>query len=180
MTKKFFVEIFETLLFSIIVLFFIYVFIALPEVVWGSSMEPNFYTGERILVEKITKHFRDYTRGEVVVLNPPGNSNADYLKRIVGVPGDILKIFDCEVYIVHDGVKYKLEEPYLADGTCTHDGTAIKEGRSFKIDDDYYVVLGDNRAVSSDSRYFGLVKRDKILGRVVFRFWPLDRLGFTN
>ena len=111
--KEFFIDIAETLVTSIFVLGMIYLFLAFPEVVYGASMEPNFYTGERILVEKITKRFKKFERGEVVVLHPPGNDNVDYIKRIVGIPGDSIKIKDCGVFISKDGDKFKLEEPYL-------------------------------------------------------------------
>ncbi len=104
----------------------------MPEVVWGASMEPNFYTGERILVEKITKHFQEYERGEVVVLHPPGSDNIDYIKRIIGIPGDIVKILDCKIYISRDGSKFELQEDYIYNGICTADGSKIKAGRSLK------------------------------------------------
>ncbi len=178
--KRFVLEIIETFLSSIIILFLIYMWIAMPEVVWGASMEPNYFTGERILVEKITKLYKDFGRGEVVVLNPPGNNSADYIKRIVGMPGDIVKIFDCKVYIFKDSKKFELQEDYLPNGRCTGEGTVIQEGRALKVPADSYMVLGDNREVSADSRYFGFVKRDRILGRVIFRFWPINRIGFTN
>lgn len=176
--KKFFVEITETFLTSVAVLFVVYVWIAMPEMVHGASMEPNFYTGERILVERLTSHFKDFERGEVVVLHPPRNDDIDYIKRIIGIPGDTVKIMDCSVYIVRDGVKFELNETYLSEGTCTSDGPRLREGHSVKLEEGQYVVLGDNRGESADSRVFGLVEEDRILGRVVFRFWPFSKLGF--
>ena len=176
--KSFFIELLETFLTTLIVLFIIYATVAMPEQVVGASMEPNFHTGERILVEKLTKHFKSFERGDVVVLNPPGNESSDYIKRIIGIPGDIVKVFDCQVYISTDGKKYVLDETYLPERTCTSEGPRLKEGRSIKIEENEYLVLGDNRARSSDSRYFGLVEANSILGRVIFRFWPLDKLGF--
>jgi len=159
--NNFFLDILETILSSLIVIFIIYMTIAVPEQVSGSSMEPNFHTGERILVEKISKHFKDFERGEVVVLNPPGNDNVDYIKRIVGIPGDIIKV-----------------ENYLTQGTCTEGGPDLKDGRSLKIEDGSFLVMGDNRDNSADSRVFGLVEQKRIVGRAVFRFWPLNRMGF--
>jgi len=176
-TRDFILEMLETLFMSLIVLFVIYSTIAMPEQVLGASMEPTFHTGERILVEKVTKYLSGFHRGDIVVLNPPGNDNVDYIKRIVGLPGDIVKIFDCNVYISLDGKKFKLDETYLPSNTCTVEGPVIREGRSLKLEDNEYLVLGDNRAHSSDSRYFGVVKKDRFLGKVVFRFWPINRLG---
>ena len=175
--KEFFIDIAETLVTSIFVLGMIYLFLAFPEVVYGASMEPNFYTGERILVEKITKHFKKFERGEVVVLHPPGNDNVDYIKRIVGIPGDSIKIKDCGVFISKDGDKFKLEEPYLDEDTCTSSTGTLREGRSEKIGDNLYFVMGDNRIRSVDSRIFGEINKDRIVGRVVFRFWPLNRIS---
>lgn len=178
--KRFFWDTLETVVSSFIVIFIIYSTIAFPELVVGSSMEPNFYTGERILVEKVTKYFRPYKRGDIVVLHPPGSDNIDYIKRIVGMPGDVVKIVDCKVYIKSGEESYLYEENYLSDGVCTLGGTKIKEGRSFKVDEGNYLVLGDNREKSLDSRAFGLVPKDRILGKVVFRFWPLSKAGFVG
>ncbi|OGC48716.1 signal peptidase I, partial [candidate division WWE3 bacterium RBG_16_37_10] len=83
-----------------VVILVLYMWVALPEQVWGASMEPNFYTGERVLVEKVTKHFSDYERGDVVVLHPPENDSIDYIKRVVGLPGEMVKIWDCKIYVL--------------------------------------------------------------------------------
>lgn len=173
-------DIVETLIVSFVVITIIYSFLAMPELVWGASMEPNYHTGERILVEKVTKNFKPFVRGDVVVLHPPENDNIDYIKRIIGVPGDIIKVLDCRVYVSRDGVRYELQEDYLATNTCTSEGPSLQEGRSLKIPDGSYLVLGDNRSKSLDSRVFGVIAEDKIIGRVVFRFWPIDKFGFTN
>jgi signal peptidase I len=174
----FFLELGESLFSSLIVLFLIYRFIAMPEVVHGASMYPNFDTGERILLEKVTKLYKPYERGEVVILHPPGNDEIDYLKRIVALPGDIVKIKDCRVYISRYGEKFELQEYYLDDSVCTTEGTFFKEGHSVRLMEDEYLVFGDNRENSVDSRFFGVVKGSSIQGRVVLRFWPLDRVGF--
>jgi signal peptidase I len=178
--KSFFLEMLETLVSSVIVILVIYSTVAFPELVVGSSMEPSFYTGERILVEKLSKHFAPFKRGDVVVLHPPGNDNVDYVKRIVGVPGDVVKIFDCKVYIKNGEESFLYEEGYLMDGVCTEGGTKIKDGRSFKIEVDSFLVMGDNREHSMDSRVFGLVSKERILGKVVFKFWPFSKVGFVN
>lgn len=174
--KNFFIELLETFSTSFIVLMLIYWFIALPEVVFGASMEPTFYTGERILVEKVSKHFAEFKRGDIVVLYPPGNNTDHYVKRIIGVEGDIFKINDCKVYITRDNSRFELEEPYLSESACTGDGAKIKEGFSIKLGEGEYVVLGDNRERSVDSRTLGIIKEDRIVGRVVLRFWPLDKV----
>lgn len=173
-------ELLETLVSSVVVILVIYSTVAFPELVVGSSMEPSFYTGERILVEKLSKHFTPFKRGDVVVLHPPGNDAIDYVKRIVGVPGDVVKIFDCKVYIKSGEESFLYEENYLKDSTCTVGGAIIKDGRSLKIDEGSYLVMGDNREHSMDSRAFGLVSEDRILGKVAFVFWPPPKAGFVN
>ncbi len=176
--KSFILELVESFISSLLVLFLLYKFVAMPEVVHGASMHPTFVSGERILMERVTKLFKPLERGEVVILHPPGKPKIDYIKRIVGIPGDIIKILDCEVYINRNGKKFILEEDYLAPNTCTVEGPQLKEGRSIRLKEGEYAVMGDNRENSVDSRVFGVVEGKNILGRVVFRFWPFERLGF--
>lgn len=178
--KSIILELAETFITSLVIILALYAFIASVEVVWGASMEPNFYTGERILVEKITKNFETYQRGDVVVLIPPGDESKHYIKRIIGLPGDYFKVYDCKVYISRDGQKFVLQEPYLDSQACTSGGTVIQDGRMIKVPDKQYVAFGDNRNSSVDSRYLGMITKDRIIGRVIFRFWPLRRAGFIN
>ncbi len=178
--KRIILDFIETALSSLVVLMVLYMTIALPEMVWGSSMEPNFHSEERILVDRISKVIeKDFKRGEVVVFKPEGSSK-HLIKRIIGIPGDIFKVYDCKVYVSRDGEKFKLEETYLDSNVCTKGGSEIQEGRSIKIEPGTYVALGDNRDVSYDSRFLGVIKEDQIVGRVVFRFWPLSKMGFIK
>lgn len=172
------IELVETFIVSFLVIFMIYQFIASMEVVSGASMEPNFDTGQRILVDKVSPLFKPFRRGEVVVLTPPNDLDKHYIKRIIGLPGDIIKIFECKVYIIASGEQYELKEDYLSKDTCTTGGIMLTDGRSMQLNSDEYIVLGDNRTYSVDSRYFGVVTRKELLGRVIFRFWPLNVAGF--
>ncbi len=169
-------ELLEAVAISYFVLMLIYYFVAIPEIVSGASMEPTLYSNERILVEKITPKFKPYARGDIIVLNPPYNDNIDYVKRIIGLPGEIIKVFGCKVYISKDGKQFEVVEDYLYDNVCTYGDISIVEGKSQKIEDDSYVVLGDNRTRSVDSRLIGQITSDRIVGRVVLRFWPLNKL----
>ena len=178
--KNFLLELTETFLTSLVVILLLYVLIASVEVVYGASMEPNFHSGERILVDKITKKVKGFERGEVVVFYPPGDDSKHYIKRVIGIPGDIIKIVDCKILISRDGEKFELDETYLSEDVCTAGSSVVKEGRSLKIDDDKYLLLGDNRGASLDSRVLGLVEEKKIIGRVIFRFWPISVVGFIN
>jgi signal peptidase I len=178
--KNFIIELAETLGVSFVVIFLIYHFVASMEVVSGASMEPNFDTNERILVDRVSKYFKDYGRGEVVVIIPPTAPDKHYIKRIIGIPGDVIKIYECNVYVSRADQKFELTEPYLTPDTCTKGGVNVQEGRAVKLGPTQYLVLGDNRPFSVDSRFFGSVERDKILGRVIFRFWPPQKLGFIK
>ena len=165
---------------SLVVILAIYMVIASVEVVQGASMEPNFHTGERILVDRVSKNLKNFERGEIVVFYPPNDDSVHYIKRVIGIPGDIFKIVDCNVLISREGEKFKLDETYLKDGICTAGGVKVSEGRSLRIEENQYLLLGDNRPVSIDSRMLGLVDRNRIIGRVVFRFWPINEMGFVN
>ncbi len=176
--KSVIIEIVETLIVSYLVLMVVFKLIAFPEQVVGASMTPTLHTGDRILVQRLTKLFREFTRGEIVVLEPPGLDGTHYVKRIVGMPGDIVKISDCFVTISNNGTKYELDEYYLEKTECTLGGSMIPEGRALRLKDDEFMVLGDNRSNSADSRAFGVISKDRIQGTVVFRFWPPKDFGF--
>lgn len=169
---SFFSETIETIITTVVILLVLNFWVAFPEVVSGASMEPGITNGERIYVERLTKHFSGFSRGDIVVLNPPGNDREDYIKRIIALPGEIINISDCEILITSTAQKFKLDEPYLADGVCTQGGNSIKEGRALKLKDNEYVLLGDNRPRSVDSRVFGPVTYDRIKGKLFLRFWP--------
>lgn len=171
-------EFVETLLSSIIILMVLYYLLAFPEIVSGSSMEPNIYDGERILVERVSRIFNGFNRGEIVVLHPPEDDNIDYVKRIIGIPGDTVRISDCKVFVSRDGKRFMLEEPYLSAETCTQGGVRFNEGKAQKIEDGTFLVLGDNREKSADSRIFGVISEERIVGKVVFRFWPFSQISF--
>lgn len=174
--KNVILEIIESFITSFVVLSAIYLFLAFPEIVSGASMEPNIHDGERILVEKVTKYFSPtpFKRGDIVVLHPPGDDSIDYVKRVIGLPGETVGYMDCKVVISDGSGNKTLEEPYLYEDTCTADAM----GKSRRLEDNEYVVLGDNRGKSADSRVFGPIAADRIVGKVIFRFWPLNTISF--
>jgi signal peptidase I len=178
--KELVLEFSEALISSMVIVLVLYLFIASVEVVWGPSMEPNFHSGERILVDRISKLVIPLKRGEIVVFRPPGDDQRHFIKRVIGIPGDVFKIIDCGIVVSRDGQKYQLEEGYLKQNICTVGGNALQEGRALRLGPSQYVFLGDNRAESLDSRYLGPVDKSRIIGRVVFRFWPISSIGFVN
>lgn len=176
--KQLVIDIIESFVSSFVVLIVLYLFLAFPEVVSGASMEPYLHDGERILVEKITYRFQEPQRGDVIIFHPPENDNIDYVKRVIGVPGDVIKISDCRVYITRDGERFEASEPYLYEDTCTRGGIGFSDGRATRISEGEYLVLGDNRGNSADSRVFGLITTERIVGKAIFRFWPLSKVEF--
>ena len=138
-------------------------------VVRGSSMAPGIQDGDRILVEPWSFLIGEVERGDVVVLRYPLDPRVDYIKRVVGLPGDIVSIGDGQVFVNGE----RLAEPYVA----FHDGDDF---RTTVVSDGHYFVLGDNRPRSADSREFGQVPADFLRGRVNVRLWPPTRAGWLD
>jgi signal peptidase I len=135
-------------------------------VVRGSSMAPGIHDGDRILVDQLAFWLGGIQRGDVVVLRYPRDPRLDYIKRVIGLPGDEIEIVRGAVHVNDD----LLVEPYVDEGdTSSCPRQRIPEG--------HYFVLGDNRPHSSDSREFGLVPAECIRGKVDLRIWPLGRFG---
>src|SRR3990172_4845157 len=125
----------------------IYLFIMSPQEINGASMEPNFHNGEFILTNKITYKFRDPIRGDVVIFKSPMNKEIDYIKRVIGLPGDTVALRENALWVNGEQVN----EPYLAPGTPIFGGSYLHEGQSIVVPPGTYFVAGDNRPHSSDS-----------------------------
>jgi signal peptidase I len=131
-------------------------------VVEGSSMYPNFETGQLVIVNRFAYYFDAPQRGDVVVLHNPRNENEDFIKRVVGLPGEQVAIREGRVWVNNT----LLEEPYIERFCSLCDGEWI-------LARDEYFVLGDNRPNSHDSHAFGPIKKDLIVGMAWVRYWPL-------
>jgi len=162
-----FLEIFEILAVVLISIYIIYGFIAQPFLVQGASMEPNFSSGDYLLVDEATYRFRGPERGEVIVFRNPSNTSEFFIKRIVGLPGEEVVINDNDVTI--DGEQ--IDEVYLG-GAINVEGQYI-----FQLDEDEFFVMGDNRPQSFDSRSWGPLGDGLIVGVVRLRFWPPAAFG---
>lgn len=138
-------------------------------VVRGSSMTPGIEDGDRILVEPWSYLFGPIGRGDVVVLRYPLDPRVDYIKRVIGLPGDVVTMADGHVWVNGQ----LLAEPYVAEED--HGAYA-----SIRVDPGRCFVLGDNRPRSSDSREFGLVPLSYVRGRVDLRLWPIPRVGWID
>jgi signal peptidase I len=136
-------------------------------------MEPNFHNNEYILTDKISYRFAEPIRGDVVIFKAPTNPDVDYIKRIICLSGERVKIQNGSVYI--NG--RILNEPYVTDPTTLTSGSYMKEGIEIVVPQDEYFVLGDNRPHSSDSREFGPIPTKLIIGKALLRYWPLPEVG---
>ena len=159
----------STIVPAVVIALVIHVFLAQATRVYGQSMEPNLHTDQRLVIEKLSYRWHGPQRGDVVVLHDPGGSPELLIKRVVGLPGERVTIADGRVYI--DGVA--LDEPYLTQPTQG-------SGRSWVVQPLHIFVMGDNRSASRDSRIFGTVPLDQIVGHAVFRYWPPEQIGVVR
>lgn len=166
-------EVIETVALTLLIFFAVH-FSVQPFRVDGPSMQPNLHTNELVLVNLLTYDFTAPQRGDVIVFHPPNTTdqNVQYIKRIVGVPGDTIKVTATAIYI--DGKQ--LNEPYIfpiAPGESENTNIIPPT----KLGKDEYFVLGDNRLNSQDSRYFGHpVTRQSIIGKAEAVVWPANSL----
>ena len=139
----------------------------------GPSMNMTLKTGQQLMVQKVSYHFTNPKRGDIVVFKPPGyEDDTLYIKRVIGVPGDRVQIIDGYIYL--NGEKYddpQWTEEILDPGIAEEEVT-VGEGE--------YFVVGDNRNDSMDSRDFGAVDKSRIMGEAVLRIWPLKKFGLLE
>ena len=165
--KAFFREFFLTLIIAAVI-FGAFNFTLQTFGIYMSSMEPSFYEGQRLLVNKAVYLIDDPERGDVLIFNAPNGRNGDYIKRIIGLPGDTVEIKEGAVYV--NGAK--LDEPYI----MSNPGYTLKEE---KIPPDMYFVLGDNRNNSDDSHHGWLVPHENIIGKAWISTWPPSKWGIV-
>jgi signal peptidase I len=161
------------LAFSVLIAVVLIVFIYQPVKVEGTSMTPSLQNDERIFINKFTYKFglASIARGDTVVFWYPQDPTKSYIKRVIGVPGDRIRVDGGQVYVNGQ----PLEEDYVP--LINRDSVSWKDGEEQIVPKDKYFVLGDHRNSSSDSRTWGYVPRDAIYGRAVFAYWPLDKMG---
>ncbi len=165
-------DFFEVVFIGAAVFAVVYVFIGQILDVTGSSMYPTFVNGEKIIAEKVSIKLEPPVRGEVVILKYPSNPNNLLIKRVVGLPGEVLKIQSGFVLINGS----KLSESYLTRGVLTLGNTAIPDDTDYQIPSNSYVVMGDNREESSDSRTFGAISTSLITGKAFLVVYPLNKI----
>ena len=172
--KKFFLFVWDFLkivIISLAIVAPIRYFLFQPFIVRGQSMEPNFSNGNYLIVDEISYRFRDPQRGEVIVFKSPTNPSQRFIKRIIGLPGETVEIENGNIRIFKNGEMLFLKESYLPSNLFTSGDIRVK------LKDNEYFVLGDNRNFSWDSRKFGPISRDLIIGRVFLRAWPISEFS---
>jgi len=157
-------------LIALVIVIPIRIFIAEPFIVSGSSMVPTFENGDYLIVDKISYELGTPKRDDVVVLRYPNNTTKFFIKRIIGLPNETVDIKGNDVTITNGEHKegFKLDQPFVKNpaNNDTH----------FELKNDEYFVMGDNRSASSDSRYWGAVKRNLLSGRAFLRLLPISKI----
>jgi signal peptidase I len=163
----FMLEILQTLLMAVILYFLIDTVVGRVRVE-NISMQPTLHEGQFVLVNKMAYRLGDFERGDVIVFHYPRNPEEDYIKRVIGLPGDVVEVRDEHVYINNQ----QLEEPYIASPPQYTNSWSIPDGQIF--------VLGDNRNQSSDSHSWGFVPEDYVVGKALIIYWPINDLKILN
>lgn len=170
--KKFFLfiwEIVKIVVIALIIVVPIRVFVFQPFFVRGVSMEPNYQNFDYLIISEISYRFSDPQRGDAIVFHNPHDTSKRFIKRIVGLPGETIKITEGRVMLKQEEDFFILDESeYLPEGTTTSGNIEVF------LENDQFFVLGDNRYLSLDSRSFGSVDRRFIIGKSAFRLWPVS------
>lgn len=165
-------EILKIVIIALAIVIPIRYFLFQPFFVRGQSMEPNFENGDYLIIDELSYRFSDPKRGDVVVFKYPNNPSQRYIKRIIGLSGETIEIGDNKVIIYsQQGSQILDETDYLSSNTQTPGEVRVS------LDEGEFFVLGDNRPVSSDSRRWGALKRENIVGKVFIRAWPFTALA---
>lgn len=173
-TYAFLLDTVQTLLIVFAVFLVIWQFLFRPFQVSGNSMHPTFLDKEYILTNIISLRFGTPKQGDVVVFKAPNDPEKDYIKRVIGVPGDAVAVKNGNVYV--NGLLLD-QSAYLQPSVQTYGGSFLKEGVSEIVPPESYFVMGDNRSGSSDSREWGPVPLKSIIGKSLFVYWPLNKMG---
>lgn len=169
-------EVFKVVVISLAIIMPIRYYLIKPFYVKGASMEPNFHDREYLIINEISYRFEDPERGDAVVFKYPEDETQFFIKRVVGLPGERIVIENGRITIFNQLYQEGIEliEPYLPLGQRTLGEVDVTLGQ------EEYFLLGDNRSASLDSRIFGPVSKDLIVGKTLLRGWPLDKAGFVT
>ena len=168
--ENFFVEVLKFSIITIIIFLPFRMYIAKPFIVSGASMSPNFETGNYLIIDEISYKLGEPQRGEVIVFKYPNDPSRFFIKRIIGLPNETIKIKDNEVIIKNESYPegMKLDEVYLKKPT--------EQNIERTLGNKEYFVMGDNRTNSSDSRFWGPLNKEFIVGRAFVRLLPINKI----
>lgn len=162
-------EVVETVVIAVVAVVLVRTFVAQPFLVYGSSMEPDFQNGDYLLIDEVAYRFREPARGDVVVFKYPLDPRSYYIKRVIGLPGERVVVSGNSVTIYMKNNKAEtLKEPYIARMSGMEKGEYV-------VKDGEYFVMGDNRDFSYDSRRWGMLPQNDLIGLVRFRLWPINK-----
>ncbi|MFW5853323.1 MAG: signal peptidase I [Patescibacteria group bacterium] len=166
-------EIVRFILLTLIIVIPIRAYVAQPFIVSGVSMIPTFDNNEYLIIDELSYHFRDPQRGEVIVFRFPNDQNKFFIKRIIGLPKETINIQNGKISVTSpSGDTWEMNEPYIEETEIN------SQKQSFTLSEDEYLVLGDNRQHSSDSRVWGPVVKNLIEGRALVRLFPLSHISW--
>ena len=172
----------ETLVLTLIIFFVIQSFIAQPYQVQQQSMERTLEPGQYVLVDKLTPHWDDFSRGDIVVFNPPPSwtpEKTPFIKRVIGVAGDTVEVKD-DGFVYVNGTALPEDYTYKNDEGVT-EPTDVNSGQArWVIPAGQLFVMGDHRQRSADSRVFGPIAVDNVIGRAFLRYWPISTFGLLQ
>ena len=176
----FILDFIQSIVLALAVFVLLYLFVAQPNEVKGSSMLPNFVDKEFLLTEKISYYLGEPQRGDVVIFKAPSSEpcaadECEYIKRIIGVPGDRVMVKEGQVYLNGQ----LLDQTFLPNGVVTVEGEYSKEGEEEIVPSGEYLCFGDNRQHSRDGREFGPIKKELIVGKAFFKYWPISSVGLV-
>ena len=169
--SSFWRDLIRFIIISAVIIIPIRTWIAQPFIVRGASMDPTFQDGNYLIVDELSFQFRKPERGEVIIFRFPEDTSKFFIKRVIGLPGETIEIKDNKIFLMGDSGPAEITEPYLSEPLTAPNG-AVELGA------DEYFVLGDNRLFSSDSRRWGMLERNLVVGRAWLRLWPLDKVKF--
>ncbi len=169
---EYILEVIKVILISLAIIVPVRYFLIQPFYVKGASMEPNFFDHEYLIINEISYRFNSPERGDIVVFKYPRDPSQYFIKRIIGLPNETLEIKNGKITVFNNDSRdgLVLEEEYLEEEVKTFGDRTISLGA------DEYFIMGDNRLASFDSRSFGPIKRESIVGKVWFRGWPFNKL----
>lgn len=163
-------ELIESIAIAVILAVIIRMFIIEPFYIPSGSMEPTLQINDRIIVNKLAYNFGEPERGDIVVFKYPKDPSRNFVKRLIAKPGEVVELRDSKLYI--NGKL--IEEDYLPEGMEYVDYGPLK------VPEGEYFMLGDNRNFSEDSRFWGTLPEDNIIGKAVLIYWPINRVGLAN